>query len=176
MPANAGIHAFRAHALPAAPRHPTTSPAQPGAAMPADPYTIEILETESPEAYNAIGDALSEFNISKAGPTPHQPLSIVIRNPETNAIIGGLTGSSSHDWLFIKLFFIPESLRGQNLGTKLIAQAESIARTRNLTGIWLDTFEFQARGFYEKQGFTLFATLPDHPKGQNRYFLQKRLA
>jgi GNAT superfamily N-acetyltransferase len=139
-------------------------------------YTIEILETESPEALTAIGDALEAFNTAQAGPSPHQPLSILLKHPETNAILGGLTGSSSHDWLFIKLFFIPESLRGQNLGTRLIAQAEAIARARNLTGIWLDTFEFQARGFYEKQGFTLFATLPDHPKGHNRYFLQKRLA
>ncbi len=138
-------------------------------------YSIEILETESPEAVTAIGDALEAFNTSQAGPSPHQPLSILIKHPETNAILGGLTGASSHDWLFIKLLFIPESLRGQNLGTKLMAQAESIARARNLTGIWLDTFEFQARAFYEKQGFTLFATLPDHPKGHNRYFLQKRL-
>jgi len=138
-------------------------------------YTIEIIETESREALSAIGDALGAFNAAQAGETSHLPLSIVIRHPETNAIIGGLTGSSSHDWLFIKLFFIPESLRGQNLGTKLIAQAETIARARNLTGIWLDTFEFQARGFYEKLGFTLFGTLPDHPRGYNRYFLQKRL-
>jgi len=138
-------------------------------------YTIEILETESREALSAIGDALGAFNASQAGETAHLPLSIVIRHPETNAIIGGLTGSSSHDWLFIKLFFIPESLRGQNLGTQLMAQAETIARARNLTGIWLDTFEFQARFFYEKLGFTLFGTLPDHPKGYNRYFLQKRL-
>ncbi len=138
-------------------------------------YTIEILETESPEAVTALGDALDAFNLTKAGPSGYQPLSILIKHPETNAILGGLTGKSFHDWLYINLFFLPESLRGQNLGTKLIAQAEAIARARNLTGIWLDTFEFQARPFYEKQGFTLFATLPDHPAGQNRYFLQKRL-
>jgi hypothetical protein len=39
------------------------------------------------------------------------------------------------------------------------------------TRIGLDTFEFQARGFYEKLGFELFGTLDDHPVGHCRFFL-----
>jgi ribosomal protein S18 acetylase RimI-like enzyme len=54
-------------------------------------------------------------------------------------------------------------------------QAEAIAREAGCAGIWLDTYEFQARGFYERLGFTLFGTLPDHPVGQRRFFLMKRL-
>jgi len=54
-------------------------------------------------------------------------------------------------------------------------QAETIAREAGCTGIWLDTYEFQARGFYEKLGYTLFGTLDDYPVGQRRFFMQKRL-
>jgi hypothetical protein len=53
--------------------------------------------------------------------------------------------------------------------------AEQVARARKLTGIWLDTFDFQARPFYEKLGFTVFGELKDHPRGISQYWLQKRL-
>jgi hypothetical protein len=36
------------------------------------------------------------------------------------------------------------------------------------------TYEWQARGFYEKLGYTVFGTL-SYPAGPNRYFMQKDL-
>jgi len=41
---------------------------------------------------------------------------------------------------------------------------------------WLDTFEFQARGFYERLGYSCFGELPNYPVGFSRYFLKKTLA
>jgi len=54
-------------------------------------------------------------------------------------------------------------------------ETEKIARASDCIGIWLDTYEFQARGFYEKIGFEVFGTLEDHPAGSQRFFLRKRL-
>ncbi len=53
-------------------------------------------------------------------------------------------------------------------------RAEEIARANDCVGMWLDTFEFQAREFYEKLGFEVFGTLDDHPIGQKKFFLRKR--
>jgi hypothetical protein len=53
--------------------------------------------------------------------------------------------------------------------------AEREARSRGCHGAWLDTFEFQARGFYERQGYTCFAQLPDYPPGFSRFFMKKAL-
>jgi hypothetical protein len=39
----------------------------------------------------------------------------------------------------------------------------------------LDTFDFQARGFYERNGYELFGTLDDCPPGHKRYYLKKAL-
>jgi GNAT superfamily N-acetyltransferase len=80
-----------------------------------------------------------------------------------------------YDWLFIELLAVPEQWRGHDYGTALMGEAERIARSRGCVGVWLDTFDFQARGFYEKLGFTLFGTLDDHPVGHRRFFLRKRL-
>ncbi len=140
-----------------------------------EPFTITVQDFVDEAVLDGIGNPLEAFNSSRAGDDNHIPLAILIRDRANHRILGGLCGDSFYDWLFIKLFFIPETLRGHGLGQRLLTQAEAIARARACTGIWLDTFEFQARGFYEKQGFTLFGTLPDHPKGYNRYFLQKRL-
>ncbi|RQX83694.1 hypothetical protein DF034_05110 [Burkholderia anthina] len=40
----------------------------------------------------------------------------------------------------------------------------------------LDTFDFQARTFYEKRGYVRFGELPDYPVGHTRIFLTKKLA
>ena len=68
-----------------------------------------------------------------------------------------------------------EALRGQGLGRQVMNAAEEWAREKGLVGIWLDAFDFQARPFYERQGYRLFATLEDYPPGQQRFFLRKPL-
>jgi GNAT superfamily N-acetyltransferase len=108
-------------------------------------------------------------------PIDYLPVGLFITDPKTKKISGGLTGYGGYDWMFVQFLFVPEELRGQGVGTKLMERAEEWARAEALIGIWIDTFEFQARGFYEKLGFTLFGTIEDHPVGSRRYFLQKRL-
>jgi GNAT superfamily N-acetyltransferase len=74
----------------------------------------------------------------------------------------------------VELLAVPEEHRGAGYGIRLMEQAERIARVNECIGLWLDTYEFQARGFYEKLGFEVFGTLDDHPVGQRRFFLRKR--
>jgi hypothetical protein len=42
------------------------------------------------------------------------------------------------------------------------------------TDAFLDTFSFQARGFYEKLGYRVFGGLDNHPAGHQHYFMTKR--
>jgi hypothetical protein len=42
-------------------------------------------------------------------------------------------------------------------------------------GIYLDTYSFQARPFYERQGYTVFGVLADMPPGGAKYYLSKQL-
>ncbi|WP_338608500.1 GNAT family N-acetyltransferase [Pelagibacterium nitratireducens] len=103
-------------------------------------------------------------------------IGFLLKDSQTEAVIGGLIGNAIYEWLFINLLAVPESLRGQGYGVELMARAERWAREQNLTGIWLDTFAFQAPEFYVKLGFTPFGTINDHPAGSRRLFFQKRLA
>jgi hypothetical protein len=57
-----------------------------------------------------------------------------------------------------------------------MATAERLATKRKCLAVCLDTFEYQARPFYEKLGYTLFGTLEGYPPGYRQYYLMKRLS
>lgn len=56
-----------------------------------------------------------------------------------------------------------------------MSQAEIYAEDNGLTGIYFETWDFQARPFYEKQGYTVFGKLSDCPFGSTFYFMMKKL-
>jgi GNAT superfamily N-acetyltransferase len=91
------------------------------------------------------------------------------------AVVGGLWGSTAYGWLFTQLLVVPEQSRGHGIGRQLLSMAEAEAVKRGCHAAWLDTFEFQAKAFYERVGYSCFATLPDYPKGSSRFFLRKEL-
>ncbi len=71
--------------------------------------------------------------------------------------------------------WVADVVRGQGHGGRLLAAAEAYALERGCIGVFLDTFSFQARPFYERNGYGVFATLADYPPGHERCFLRKRL-
>ena len=136
----------------------------------------DIVATEAPSAADrdAVVKLLSEYNEGRAGPHRYKPLAVLMRDA-AGATIGGLCGGSVYDWLYVELLAVPEPLRRKGIGTELMRRAEALARERGCVGVWLDTYGFQARGFYEKLGYEIFGTIDDHPRGSHRFFLRKRL-
>ena len=137
-------------------------------------YSIDISDVEDQAVFQGIVGPLVDYNNSQAGPGAHKPLVIAIRDA-AGAVTGGLWGATGYEWLFVRLLVVPESLRGTGVGSEVMRRAEVEALARGCTGVWLDTFEFQARGFYEKLGYECFGQLPDYPKGYSRYFMKKSL-
>ncbi len=135
--------------------------------------TVMMVEEDVPDGREAIVQRLSEYNRQNA-PDPEFRLLGLLLKDERGSTIGGLWGRSAYEWLFVELLFVPEELRGSRVGTELMRQAEEVARGRGCTGGWLDTFAFQALGFYQKLGYAVFGELKDHPRGVSQYWLQKR--
>lgn len=100
---------------------------------------------------------------------------LLLKDP-AGAIIGGLWGRTAWTWLHTDLLFVPTSLRGRGHGADLVARAEKEAVARGCRGAWVDTFSFQARGFYERLGYRVVGTIDDQPPGHSRHFLTKPLA
>jgi GNAT superfamily N-acetyltransferase len=122
----------------------------------------------------AIAGPLIAFNEGKTGRNDYRPLIVAIDDAE-GRVIGGLWGRTVYDWLFVELLFVPDALRGRGVGSELMKRAEDEALRRGCHSAWLDTFEFQARAFYERLGYACFAELRDYPVGSARYFMKKVL-
>jgi len=66
-------------------------------------------------------------------------------------------------------------VRGAGVGSGLVRETERIARRRGSRLIHLNTYSFQAPGFYEKQGFRRFGRISGSPAGESRQFYVKEL-
>jgi GNAT superfamily N-acetyltransferase len=137
-------------------------------------YTLSLTDVADDEVRKAIVTPLVAYNARHAGPGQNRPVVVLVKEGG-GAVVGGLWGHTGYDWLFVQLLFVPAELRGRRLGTELMQLAEREAIQRGCHGAWLDTFEFQARGFYERLGYECFGELPEYPKGFSRYFMKKVL-
>ena len=75
----------------------------------------------------------------------------------------------------VSVLWVEEEYRNQRLGTKLLNEIECDVKKNGCTIISLDTFDWQAKGFYEKNGYSVFGELKDCPKGHSRYYMSKLL-
>lgn len=135
---------------------------------------ISIEPDASPADIAAVTAGLRAFNIEILGDPREEPVNIFLRD-DGGAIVGGLLGHIRWRWLYVAKLWMREEMRGRGQGAALLGAAEELARTRGCIGAYLDTFEFQARPFYEKCGYELFGTLEGYPPGYRQFFLAKRL-
>jgi predicted N-acetyltransferase YhbS len=138
------------------------------------PLRIERSQTPTDEERQAILLPLRAYNASKAGVSMQEPIALLVRD-DCGEILGGLYARVFYQWMFIELLSVPEQSRGQGLGSKLMRMAEDVAREKECVGVWLDTFDFQAPGFYQKLGYSELGEIVDYPPGHKRLFFQKRL-
>lgn len=80
-----------------------------------------------------------------------------------------------YGWMCLRILWVDEALRGQGLGTALLATAEREAFQAGCHGAWLDTFNPRAVGFYLRLGWSEFGRLGDYPRGHARTFMRKTL-
>lgn len=137
---------------------------------------IELTDAPPLQARDKIVEPLRQFNRDAAGDAQARPLAVLLSDPRTDDVVGGLWAATRWGYLHIDLLFIPEFLRRQRLGAKLIGMAEDEAIRRGCHIAWVGTYEFQARGFYERQGYTVFGQLDGPPPVYPSYFLKKALA
>ena len=134
---------------------------------------LDVEDKPSDADVEILPHRLEDFNESRwPGHQPWRPLAVFVR--DRDGIVAGLAGETYGGWLFIRYLWVSGDLRGQGVGRKLVGGGEDRAVERGCHSAWVDTFSFQAPGFYRKLGYAVFGELdwsPDH----RRLFLQKRL-
>lgn len=95
---------------------------------------------------------------------------------ENKDIIAGISGKI-YCWncVYIDQLWVKEEHRKEGLGSILLKHVETMCKERGYYLIHLDTFDFQAKEFYIKNGYEVFGVLSDCPKDHVRYYLKKNL-
>jgi len=137
-------------------------------------YSIQNV-ADPAAAYMSIWAPLLTFNQSIADDAEGIPFALTLTKPGDPAIAGGLWALTLWGSFYIGLVVVPSDARRQGLGRDLMRRAEHEARTQGCRQMWLDTYAFQARGFYERLGFELFGQIDGPAPVFPRYFMEKRL-
>lgn len=135
---------------------------------------IEVTENPTPEEISTVGDRLTAFNATDVGPAGKRALAVLVRG-EDGSVVAGISGYTAWGWLYVQWLWVDDSLRGQNMASRMLQAAEDEAAKRGCHGAYIDTFSPIALKVYQRQGYSPFGALPDFPKGRTRTFLSKTL-
>jgi GNAT superfamily N-acetyltransferase len=136
---------------------------------------FEITDNINEQDKEMIYQGLLEYNLARIEDKVQKDLGVYLQD-ETGKILAGLIGTTHGNWLFVKYLWVSEDLRGQNIGSQILKQAEEKAKERGCKYAFLDTFSFQAPEFYKKQGYKEVFVLEEYPVTGKRYYFTKTLA
>ena len=126
-----------------------------------------------------IEELVEEYNFKKVplsdGASKEEELICKMIADENGNIIGGCN-AYAYPWkcVYIATMWVDEKFRGKELGSNIFQAVEDAAKEKGCYISFLGTGDFQARPFYEKHGYTLFATCSE-VGGHKYYMLCKRL-
>lgn len=123
----------------------------------------------------AVRKGIAEGDPNDIGPRDWRTISLALRDQE-GVVVGGLYGATMWSWLMIDGLWVSMEWRRQGLGRRLLLASEEIAIGRGCIGSQLGTFDFQARRFYERHGYSVFAALTGFPPNHTHFHLRKHLA
>ena len=136
-------------------------------------YHLEVAANPTVQDGAFLEDQLYEYNVKQTGYDDGQLVTIWVKN-HVDEIMAGLHGWTWGGSCYIRDLWVHEDLRGQGYGTQLLQAAEQEATSRGCHQVVLESYSFQAPGFYQKHGYEVFAVLEDHPRGHRNYYLRKR--
>jgi GNAT superfamily N-acetyltransferase len=145
-----------------------------GETSPGTASSFQVETDPSPEAVQYLEEQIYQVTAGVTGISDGEWLAIFQRD-DAGRIVAGISGNTWGGCCEIRQLWVAEPLRGQGVGTGLLAAAEQEARRRGCTQILLMTYTFQAPAFYRRHGFTTLAEVDGYPQGYRNLLMRKRL-
>ncbi|MDZ4726647.1 MAG: GNAT family N-acetyltransferase [Leptospira sp.] len=137
---------------------------------------IELTEDPTEEIQTYLWDKLHIYGMQKVKDSNLSSVSFFsLLVKEKEKIVAGALCYLFFKGLNLQLLWVDDSLRGKNIGTRLLQRVEEEAKVRSATLVFGYSFGFQAPKFYLKYGYKQVGLIEDYPEGHNCYFLCKRL-
>jgi ribosomal protein S18 acetylase RimI-like enzyme len=135
------------------------------------------IETCAKKEQEYIIDELVEYNLSKVSSSQEELfIDLSKKIVDGDKIIAGII-ARMYCWniVYVDTLWVASNYRNNKYGSILLKEVENEARAKGAKLIHLDTFDFQAKDFYEKQGYSIFGKLEDCPENHCRYYMKKML-
>jgi ribosomal protein S18 acetylase RimI-like enzyme len=119
-------------------------------------------------------EGLIRYNRQQAGPLRYSRTVLTVCDRK-GKLLGGTILQSYWKETYVELLWLSAQARRLGLGRRLIQEAERRARRRGSVLLHLNTYSFQAPGFYEKLGFKRLGGMQGSPRCESRHFYAKHL-
>lgn len=136
---------------------------------------IQSRHDLSPNEIDAIEDRLDEHNSHAVGRHDARGLAFVIHD-EAGEMIGVAAGYTWSGTAELKQMWIDQAYRGHGHARALLDAFIAEACSRGVRKIWVESYDFQAPGLYEKAGFKRVAEFEGWPEGHVNVVLCKTLS
>jgi GNAT superfamily N-acetyltransferase len=127
---------------------------------------ITVHDNVTAEAAH-VDAGLGAFNDAAAPLHEVRALTCIAR--EQDGIVGGLVGRTWGNCAEIQQLWVDGAHRGRGVGSRLVRAFEARALERGCRAFYLETFDFQAPGFYEKLGYRRVFAFDVYPHGIVRF-------
>ncbi len=83
-------------------------------------------------------------------------------------------GETYNGWFYLTDMFVEKAYRSQGFGAELLRKLKDSVAALGAMNFWTITAGYEAPGFYQKQGYTIFCEQANwYPTGYSRVMLQK---
>ncbi|WP_193182354.1 GNAT family N-acetyltransferase [Nisaea sediminum] len=133
--------------------------------------TFNVIDGETDGLYE-LDQRLVAFNRERSDWNSRY-FTVEIRDAD-GRLRGGAGGRVNLGTVEVSTIWLDGELRGDGWGRRLVEKIMEKGREMRAGKIMLDTYDFQARAFYEALGFSVFGTL-DYPSGNSRFYLSREI-
>jgi GNAT superfamily N-acetyltransferase len=135
------------------------------------------IEVQSPgdEAHAALDGRLMAFNINeRPRVTWQKDVFTVLLKDDVGNLRGGARGVVRMGAVDLQALWLDEDLRRRGSGAKIVRAVEEEGKRRGARAALLYTYDFQARGFYERLGYSCFGAF-EFPDAVTRFYMCRSL-
>ena len=94
---------------------------------------------------------------------------------EDSLLMGGATGRTEFQRLFVNFLWVDQQWRGTGLGAEALHKLEALALERGCVDSIIETLDDGVAGWYQRTGYVLIAHIPRYCGPWNRHILLKSL-
>ena len=134
--------------------------------------TIDTHDVPPPADAAVVDNGLGDANDAAAPLHDVRCLGCFARDA-AGTVVGGALGRTWGGCCELQQLWVSSALQRQGIAAKLVQAFEAHAIARGCRTFHLETFSFQAAGFYRKVGYTTAYELDVYPHGITKHLMRK---